>query len=139
MRRFFDGRPASGVLLIAVSLACAPPGAAQPPAATARTVSVELGGYRYAPDRITMAAGETLRLELVNTDKLTPHNFTLKDAGAGLDLDVDVKAGKSETVSIAPSVPGSYVFYCSKKLPLMKSHRERGMEGMLVVTPPGSD
>jgi hypothetical protein len=26
-------------------------------------------------------------------------------------------------------------FYCSKKLPFLKSHRERGMEGKLVVTP----
>ena len=28
---------------------------------------------------------------------------------------------------------GSYSFYCNKKLPFMKSHRDRGMWGRLVV------
>ena len=32
-------------------------------------------------------------------------------------------------------VAGTYTFYCNKKLPLMKSHRDRGMEGALVVVP----
>lgn len=104
-------------------------------AAPVHSVDVHLGDYRYMPDSITVKSGETVRLKLTNTDKLTPHNFTLKAEGAGLDVDVDVSAGKTETVDITPLAPGSYTFYCNKKLPFFKSHRERGMEGTLVVTP----
>jgi len=34
-----------------------------------------------------------------------------------------------------PRKPGKYLMYCSKKPPLMASHRERGMEGILEVLP----
>jgi len=83
--------------------------------------------------------GETIRLELTNTDSLTPHNFTLQSDAAGLAVDIDVSAGNTEVVEITPQAPGTYTFYCNKKLPFMKSHRDRGMEGTLVVGPPGPD
>ena len=85
------------------------------------------------PDRITVQTGQTVQLELTNTDSLTPHNFTLKAEEAGLNVDVDVSAGKTEVVDITPLAPGRYKFYCNKKLLFMKSHRDRGMEGTLVV------
>jgi plastocyanin len=79
-------------------------------------------------------AGETVRLELTNTDGITPHNFTLKAAGA-LNLDIDVAAGETQVLELTAPVTGTYTFYCNKKLPFMKSHRDRGMEGVLVVVP----
>jgi len=79
--------------------------------------------------------GETVQLELTNTDALTPHNFTLQAEEAGLAVDVDVGAGKTIVVDIVPLVPGSYTFFCNKKLPFTKSHRDRGMQGSLVVGP----
>jgi plastocyanin len=99
-----------------------------------RTITVEMGDYRFSPDEISVRAGETVRLELHNTDTLTPHNFTLKEKNAGLDIDVDVGAGKTRTVEFTPQWPGSYTFFCNKKLPFMKSHRDRGMHGTLIVT-----
>jgi len=104
-------------------------------AAAVRNIPVTLGDYRIMPDSITVQAGETVQLELTNTDSLTPHNFTLQDATAGLDVDVDVSAGKTEIVDITPLQPGTYQYFCNKKLLFMKSHRERGMEGTLTVTP----
>jgi plastocyanin len=104
-------------------------------ATPARSIPVQLGDYRFTPDTITVQSGETIRLELTNTDKVTPHNFTLKAEAAGLDVDVDVNAGKTEMVDITPLTPGSYEFYCNKKLLFMKSHRDHGMEGTLIVAP----
>lgn len=121
-------------LLVGPAATAAPPLAAAP-----RSVDVHLGDYRFVPDSITVKSGETVQLNLTDTDKLTPHNFTLKAEGAGLDVDVDVSAGKTETVVITPLAPGRYTFYCNKKLPFLKSHRERGMQGTLVVTPAGSE
>lgn len=108
-------------------------------ASATRIIPVNMGDYRFKPDTIRVQAGKTVQLELTNTDSLTPHNFTLKAEAAGLNVDTDVSAGKTKVVDITPLTPGSYKFYCNKKLIFMKSHRDRGMEGTLVVTPAGSE
>ena len=97
--------------------------------------TIHLGDYRFHPDAVEVVAGRPVELTLVNDDKITPHNFTLKDPGAGMDLSANVSAGNSATLSFTPQTPGSYVFYCNKKLLFLKSHRERGMEGKLTVRP----
>ncbi len=120
------------VLLIATTLL---PGHLNAQDASTQILSITLGDYRFSPDQLTLEAGQPVLLELTNTDKLTPHNFTLKDQAGDLDIDVDVSAGATREVALMAEKPGTYTFYCSKKLPFMKSHREHGMEGRLVVTP----
>jgi plastocyanin len=109
------------------------------PAYTADTgiqvMKVELGDYRFTPSQLVLTAGQTVTLELTNVDKITPHTFTLQDSAAGLDIDVEVPAGTTESVTLTPATAGTYAFHCRKKLPFMKSHRTRGMEGTLVVVP----
>ncbi len=97
--------------------------------------TIHLSDYRFHPDAVEVVAGRPVELTLVNDDKITPHNFTLKAPNAGLDLSANISAGKSATLLFTPQTAGSYVFYCNKKLPFMKSHRERGMEGKLAVRP----
>jgi plastocyanin len=104
-----------------------------------RSIAVKMGDYRFIPDEITVRAGETVQLQLTNTDRLTPHNFTLKAENAGLNVDTDVSADKAKAVDITPLVPGTYPFYCNKKLLFFKSHRDRGMEGTLIVSSAGPD
>lgn len=124
------------LMLAGILVAGLVPGTPGPLAATpVRSIAVTLGDYRFTPDSITVASGETVQLELTNTDSVTPHNFTLKDEAAGLDVDVDVSAGRTEIVDITPLTPGEYKYYCNKKLLFMKSHRDRGMEGTLIVAP----
>jgi len=106
--------------------------------AEAQKLTIHLGDYRFHPDAVEVIAGRPVELTLVNDDKITPHNFTLKDQSAGMDLSENISAGKSATLRFTPQTPGSYVFYCNKKLPFMKSHRERGMEGKLTVVRPAS-
>jgi len=101
----------------------------------AQQFTIHLGDYRFHPDTIEVVAGRPVELTLVNDDKITPHNFTLKAPNAGLDLSANISAGKSAALRFTPQTAGSYVFYCNKKLPFMKSHRERGMEGKLAVRP----
>lgn len=101
----------------------------------AQKFTIHLGDYHFHPDAIEVVAGRPVELTLVNDDKITPHNFTLQDPGAGLDLSANVSAGKSTTLRFNPQTAGSYLFYCNKKLPFLKSHRERGMEGKLTIKP----
>jgi plastocyanin len=136
MYRFIAGHPGLSATLagvISASLLLTPP-VLQAQTAT-RSIPVKMGDYRFTPDKITVNTGESVLLELTNTDTLMPHNFTLQAKEAGLDVDVDVGAGKTKAVDITPLVPGSYRFFCDKQLPFTKSHRDRGMEGALVVAP----
>ena len=97
------------------------------------TITIKLGDYRFSPDHIELVAGQPVRLVLINTDGVTPHNFTLKNKAGDLDLEVNVAAGKTREIEFVPQTPGTYDFFCNKKLPFMKSHRDRGMQGSLGV------
>ena len=101
----------------------------------AKRIQITLGDYRFSPHQLTLEAGQAVLLELSNTDSVTPHNFTLEDKTGNLDIDIDISAGATQEVALTPEVPGTYTFHCSKKLPFLESHRKRGMEGTLVVTP----
>jgi len=96
---------------------------------------VKLGGYRFIPQEIYLIAEQPAVLRLVNTDSITPHNFTMKAVDGTADIDVDVLGGESVDVQLSPMPAGRYSFYCGNKLLFMKSHREKGMEGSLIVAP----
>jgi len=100
-----------------------------------KEIEVTLGNYHYMPKNIQLVIDQPVVIRLINVDSFTPHNFTLKDANNGLDVDVDIPAGETVDVNLMPLVTGSYIFYCSNKLLWMDSHREKGMEGTLTVVP----
>lgn len=102
-------------------------------------ISLSLGDYHFTPDNLEVQAGRSVVLTLTNTDRLTPHNPTLHDAAACLDIDTDVSVGSTSVIEFTPVKPGSYTFFYNKKLLFMKSHREHGMEGTLRVIPPTTD
>ena len=97
-------------------------------------IEIRLGDYRFTPAEVRLVAGQPAALKLVNTDGMTPHNFTISFDGDREDIDVDVIAGDSVEVRLGPLPAGTYTFYCDKKLPFMKGHRAKGMEGSLIVT-----
>lgn len=119
----------SGTFVVLLCLVCR----AVQSADAARIITIEVGDYRFQPDTIELHAGEPVQLEFTNTDGMTPHNFTLKAAAGEPDLDIDIAAGETKIVDLIAPAEGIYMFYCDKKLPFMKSHRDRGMEGAFVV------
>ncbi|MGM0593485.1 MAG: cupredoxin domain-containing protein [Pseudomonadota bacterium] len=121
----------AAVLFTAAPLSSPTAYAAEP----VRTVSITMGDYAYMPETIRVHAGETITLNFTNNDSITPHNFILKHKDYGLDVELDVAAGEDESVTITPTTPGRYSYYCDKQLLFFKSHRERGMEGTLLVAP----
>ncbi|HQR15422.1 MAG TPA: cupredoxin domain-containing protein [Nitrospira sp.] len=95
--------------------------------------TVILDSYSYTPQHLVVQAGKPVELLLTSITTITPHNFVLRDEAAGLSIERDVSAGKTVTVQFTPTKPGSYTFYCDKKLLFFPSHREKGMEGTLEV------
>lgn len=121
--------------ILAFAMLVSVPLAARAAETDALQVTVHLGDYRFQPETIEVVAGRAVELTLINDDKITPHNFTLKEPAAGLDLSANVSGGASTVLRFTPPTAGTYPLYCNKKLPFMKSHRERGMEAKLVVRP----
>ncbi len=95
--------------------------------------TVILDSYSYTPQHLIVQAGKLVELLLTSITTITPHNFVLRDEAAGLSIERDVSAGKTVTVQFTPTKPGTYSFYCDKKLLFFPSHREKGMEGTLEV------
>ena len=80
------------------------PSAAQP---APRRVEVTAKRFDYTPSQITLKKGEAVVLVLKSAD--VPHGIRFKD------LNVEVKAGKSQTseVTFTPQKTGTFVGHCS--------------------------
>ena len=98
-------------------------------------IEVKLGDYKFEPRQIQLKADQRVLLQLVNIDRVVPHNFTLALPDENATVDVDVAAGETIEVELGPLNAGRYPFYCGKKMIFMKSHREKGMEGVMIVEP----
>lgn len=132
---------------LAAILASAPTLAQQKPAAPLAPVTAEVGSdgvqrvtitldsYSFKPAHLIVQAGKPVELTLTSVATLAPHNLVLKDAAAGLSMAQEVGPRETAKITFTPTTPGTYVFYCDKKLLLFPSHREQGMEGRLEVRP----
>jgi cytochrome c oxidase subunit 2 len=67
----------------------------------------ELGGF--SPDRLTLRAGETVRLRLSSRDVV--HGFTIPGLGVNVD---EIYPGKVVEVDVTPAAPGRYAFACTR-------------------------
>ena len=88
----------------------------------------EHGGF--VPDRLTLRAGEPVRLRIMTPDVV--HGLTIP----GLNVEIDeIYPGKVVEVDITPSTPGRYVFACTRWCGV--DHWR--MRGVIEVTGPASD
>lgn len=102
-------------------------------AADPQVIEVKLDSYTIKPDRLTVKAGQPVTLKVKNEASFVPHNLVIKAPQTGVEIKVDVSAGKSGEVSFTPSQPGTYEMICDKQPPIGKSHKQKGMHGLLVV------
>lgn len=132
----FPARFETGVLLIILSLSfLLPSNQLHAVQDDVQVIEIRLGDYRFTPGEIQLVAGQPAVLRLINTDSIIPHNFTLIAAGNTVDIDADVLGGESIEITLKALPAGRYTFYCANKLPFMKSHRDKGMTGILLVSP----
>jgi plastocyanin len=95
--------------------------------------TIVVDSYSYTPSHLQVEVGKPLELILRSATIITPHNFVLKEPGVGLMLEQDVPSGKGTIIRFTPTQRGLFKFYCDKKLLFFKSHRDKGMEGLLDV------
>jgi plastocyanin len=95
-------------------------------------VDVLGGEYFFDPNYIVVNVNKPVELKVKKTGGYTPHDIVVKAPDAGIDFSESL--GKDpKVIKFTPTKVGKYPMYCGKKLPFVKSHRERGMEGVIEV------
>lgn len=107
-----------------------------PVAATVGTDGVQRvaiigGSYFFRPAQIVAQAGRPLEITVSMEGGLVPHRFVLEGADRRPLADVEL-AEQPQTLRLELAA-GEYVFHCPNRLLFLKSHRERGMTGVLRV------
>jgi plastocyanin len=95
-------------------------------------VEMVAGGYFFDPFHLTVKVDTPVELSIRKEGGITPHNIVLRAPEAGIEFDEDLSS-TPKIIRFTPTRTGTYPFYCSKRLLLLQSHRDRGMEGVLEV------
>ncbi len=95
-------------------------------------VEVTAGSYFFRPEHIVVTAGVPVELVIRNEAKVVPHDFVMDSPEAGMKFS-EALSEELTIIRFTPARPGRYPFYCDRKLLFFKSHRERGMEGVIEV------
>lgn len=96
-------------------------------------ISVLSGEYFYDPDYIIVKVNVPVEITIKKEPGLIPHNIVVKEPEAGIDINESISK-EPKVIKFIPLKTGKYQFYCDKRLLFLKSHKERGMEGILEVT-----
>ena len=87
--------------------------------------------YSYTPEVITVKAGEPVVLK-VKKKGIIPHDLVIDDPASGLNIHKKLSSRGVE-IRFTPTNKGEFPIYCSKEPPFGKTHREKGMHGILRV------
>lgn len=90
------------------------------------------GDYFYDPNYIVVKVNKPVELKVKKAAGYIPHNLLAKSPEGGIVFSLDLK-GDPQTVKFTPKKTGKYPIYCDKSILWFKTHRERGMEGMIEV------
>lgn len=97
-------------------------------------VRVVAGSYFFKPNHIVVKANVPVELTASRESGITPHDLVIRAEEAGLNVKEDLGTD-AKKISFTATKPGKYAIYCSKKLPFVAGHRDKGMEGILEVVP----
>ena len=117
-----------------IAIAQEPAAPVKPDADGVQRITLTSGSYFFKPGRIVVKANVPVELLASRESGITPHNLVIQAQEAGVMVDQELASDPKKIVFTATK-PGKYAFYCSKKLPFMAGHREKGMEGVLEVVP----
>lgn len=98
----------------------------------AQHVRVEGGSYFFKPNRVIVKVNVPVELVASVESGLAPHTLVIQSPEAGIAVDEKLSSD-ARTIRFTPTATGKYPFYCKNRLLFFKSHREKGMEGVLEV------
>ena len=92
------------------------------------------GSYFFKPNHIVVKVNIPVELKVSKESGLIPHDIVADSPEAGIKFQEELSE-TPKTIKFTPTKVGTYPFYCSKKVFFFKSHREKGMEGVIEVIP----
>lgn len=95
-------------------------------------VNVLAGSYFFDPDYIIVMIDVPVEITIKREPGLTPHDIVIRAPEAGIDISESLST-EPKIITFTPKKVGKYPFYCTKNFLFFKSHRERGMEGIIEV------
>ena len=127
------------LLLAVLAAGCQSSGEHPPVAQHSQTVSTDkdgvqrvtviAGSYFFKPNHIIVKADTPVEIVASREAGMVPHDLVIQAPDGSTLVQQDL-ATEPRKISFTPRKPGKYPMYCSKKPPLMASHRERGMDGL---------
>jgi plastocyanin len=95
-------------------------------------VEITGGSYYFDPDHIIVTVNVPVELTLTKEAGMTPHDIIIDAPEAGIEIREDMST-EPKTVRFTPVKTGSYEITCGKRFLFFKSHKDRGMKGILEV------
>lgn len=90
------------------------------------------GEYYFTPDHIIVKLNVPVELKIKKAEGLVPHNIVIHEPEAGIDIN-EALGEEPKVIKFTPKKAGKYHFYCDKRLLFFKSHKDRGMEGVIEI------
>jgi plastocyanin len=106
----------------------------KPDADGVQRIRIVAGSYFFKPNHMVVKVNVPVELTASRESGITPHDLVIRSDEAGLAVKEDLGTEPKKIVFTATR-PGKYAIYCSRKLPFVAGHREKGMEGVLEVVP----
>lgn len=95
-------------------------------------VSIEGGSYYFKPNHVIVKINVPVELAVSVEKGVIPHTLVIQSPEAGIAVDERLSS-EPKSIRFTPTATGKFPFYCKNKLLFLKSHREKGMEGVLEV------
>lgn len=97
-------------------------------------VEIVGGGYFFDPNIIVLKLGVPVELRAKKESGFVPHDMIVSAPEAGIEFTLDLK-DDWQVVNFTPTRVGTYHVECQKRLLWFKSHKDRGMKGVIEVIP----
>ena len=123
-----------GLAAASAALAQEPAQRVKPDADGVQRVRLVAGSYFFKPNHIVVKVNVPVELSASRESGITPHDLVIRAEDAAINVKEDLGTDPKK-IAFTATKPGKYAIYCSKKLPFMAGHREKGMEGILEVVP----
>lgn len=95
-------------------------------------VRIEGGSHFFKPNRVIVKVNMPVELTVSVGKSLIPHTLVIRSPEAGISAGEKLSSDARD-IRFTPIAVGKYHFYCRNELLLLKSHREKGIEGVLEV------
>ncbi|MBI5675061.1 MAG: quinol oxidase [Nitrospirae bacterium] len=95
-------------------------------------VQITAREYSFTPDHVVIRVNVPVELSVKKEAGFVPHNITLNAPETGINFSESLST-EPIIIKFTPVKTGSFAFFCNKKIPFSKSHREKGMEGLIEV------